>query len=76
MTIPQQEQSADTINCHLAEGCNVDNFHVLTWDSNLGPPDYESTVLTIRPPTPVNYSSKSNNNKGVYLLNIVTFTRF
>jgi len=54
VTVPQQERSADTINCHLAEGCNADNFHGHARVSNLEPPNYESDVLTIRPPTPVN----------------------
>ena len=40
VTVPQQERSADTINCHLAEGCNADNFHGHARVSNLGPPDY------------------------------------
>ena len=52
MTIPQQQRSAETINCHLAEGCNADNSHGHARDSNLGPLDYEFDVLTIRPPTP------------------------
>ena len=53
MTIPQQERSADTINCHLAQGCNADNFHGHARDSKVGPPDYEFDMLKIKPPTPV-----------------------
>ena len=53
MTVLQQKRSVDTINCHLAEGCDDDNFHGHARVSNLGPSDYKSDVLTIRPPTPV-----------------------
>ena len=57
--LPQQERSADTIHCHLADVCN---FHGHTRDSNLGPPDYESDVITFRPPTPVELTKGITHN--------------
>ena len=44
-------ESVNTFNRHLAEGFNAGDVHGHVQESNPGPLEYESDVLTARPPT-------------------------